>query len=110
VCDEVNAEVVVVAILEEQSCDDNPESVSRFLFAFRLCSITEFWLLSPVVAVSRLVDVELAFISFRAPLRRLSSNESSVESSLWLDCLGSVKRSLLVLLLLMRSVVTMAAM
>ena len=32
--DEVNAEVVAVAMLEEQSCDGNAESVSRVLLAF----------------------------------------------------------------------------
>ena len=57
--DEINTEVVAVAMLEEQSCDGNAESVSRVLLAFRLCSITEFWLLSPVIAISKLVDVEL---------------------------------------------------
>ena len=102
----MNAEVVAVAMLEEQSCDGNAESVSRVLLAFRLCSISKVWLLSPVVAVSRLVDVELVFISSGGPFRRLSSNGSSVESPLWLDRLDSVKRSLLLLLLLMRLVVT----
>ena len=63
-CDEINAEVAAVVMLEEQSCDGNAESVSRVLLAFRLCSISEFWLLSPVVAVSRLVDVELVILSF----------------------------------------------
>ena len=49
--------------------------LNLFLEFYWRC-ITEFWLFSPVVAVSRLVDVELVFISFGGPFCRLSSNRS----------------------------------
>ena len=41
-CEEVNAEVVAVAMLEEESCDGNAESISRVYWPFACVLLPNF--------------------------------------------------------------------